>query len=81
MKSLGRVGEKNLRPHFGVDGLRVHIGEGDAENERTQIIDIRDASEGPDRALGNKMGILAALILTRRPDATIQHAYVAEQQV
>src|ERR1035438_10016420 len=63
MKSVSRVGEKNLRPHFGVNRLRVDVGEGDAENERTQIIDIRDAAESSERTLGHKMCVFAALIL------------------
>src|SRR4030088_2625968 len=69
VKSLGRIGEKNLRSHFRLDRPGVHVGEGDTEYERTQIIDIRDATEGPNATLPKKMCILAALILSVRAAA------------
>src|SRR3982074_869592 len=84
VKSLGRIGEKNLRLHFRVDRLGVDIGEGNAENERTQVIDIRDAAERPKPALGKKVCVLAALILPRGADATdaaIHHSYIIEEQI
>ena len=81
VKSVGRVGEKNLRPHFRVDRLRVNIGEGDAENERTQIIDICHAAERPERTLRRKTCILASLVLRRTADAAILDSHVAEEHV
>src|SRR5208282_2018930 len=81
VKSVGRIGKENLRPHFRIDRLRVHIGEGNAEDERTQIIDIRDAAEVPKRALGKKMRVFSALVLPIRWTAytAIHYPYIVEK--
>src|SRR5208283_5974212 len=81
VKSVGCIGEKNLRPHFRVDRLRVHVGEGDAENERTQIIDIRNAAEISERTLCYEPSVFAALVLRWVADATIHHPHVVKEYV
>ena len=78
VKSVGGIGEENLRPHFRIDRLGIYVGEGEAKHEGTQIIDIRDAAESPEGTLGYKMCVLAALILRGIADASIHHALIVE---
>src|ERR1019366_10693024 len=81
VKSIGCIGEENLRPHFRIDRLGVYIGKGDAENERAQVIDIRHPAKTPERTFRQKMCVLAALILPRRADAAIHYSHVVEEHV
>jgi len=81
VKSVGGVGEKNLRAHLRVHCLGVDVGEGDAENERTQIVDIGDAAEGSERTLGSKERVFAALILRRAANAAVHHSLIVEIEI
>src|SRR5208282_3648248 len=81
VKSVGRVGEKDLRSDFRVDGQRVNVGENDAENKRTQIIDVGDAAKIPEGTLGCKTRVLTALILAWIADPAIHHSLIVEEKI
>src|ERR1700690_1147187 len=81
MKPAGGVGEKDLRPHLGVNRLAVDIGEGEAKNEGIQEIDIRDATKSSEWALSHKMRVLATLILGWAADAAIDHPLIIEIEI
>src|SRR5208283_649903 len=78
VKSVGGIGKENLRPDFRVDRLGVHVREGDAENERAQVIDIGDAAKIPEGTLGHETRVLAALVLRWSTDAAIYHSLIIE---
>src|SRR5208282_29299 len=81
VKSVGCVGEEDLRSDFRVDGQRVYVGEDNAENKRTQVIDIGDAAKIAEGALGHKTRVLSALILAWIADAAIHHALIVEEKI
>src|SRR5271165_655237 len=81
VKSVGRIGKENLRPHFRVDRLAVNIRKGNAENERTQVIDIRNTPKVRKWMFGNKMCVLTPLVLRWAADAAIHHSLVGEEHV
>src|SRR5208282_3345491 len=59
VKSVGCVGEEDLRSDFRVDGQRVYVGEDNAENKRTQVIDIGDAAINHALIVEEKIGAIA----------------------
>src|SRR5271165_5907302 len=81
VKSVSGIGEEDLRPYFGVNCLGVDVGEGDAENERTQIVDIGDTAERPEGALGQETGILAPLVLRWIADAAVRDSLIVKVDV
>src|ERR1700677_1007748 len=78
MKPIGRVGEKNLRPHFRINRLAVNVRECEAEDERTQIIDVGNPAEGSKRTFGHETRVLTALVLRRIANAAIHHSLIVE---
>ena len=53
-KAVCRLGKKNLRLHFRVDGLGENFVEGQPEQERTQVVDVGDGAEAVEVAFGGR---------------------------
>ena len=62
-KTARGVGEKGLRFHFGVHRLAEDIVEGQAKNERTQIVDAGHAAEVMAKSVfGIELHLVSALV-------------------
>ena len=81
-KTVGRVGQKSLRLHFRIHRLGENFIEGQAEDERTQIIDVGDAAEiMSKRVFRVEPNFVSALVDRRTADAAIEDAEIIEIDV
>src|SRR6202158_4615709 len=61
-KSLDRLGEEKLRFYFGVHGLGENIVEGQAEEKRTEVVNIGNRAESVKAAVGRQSRLLATFL-------------------
>src|ERR1700757_685005 len=72
-KSLDRLGEEKLRFYLGVHRLGEHVVEGQAEEKRTEVVDIGTRGEAVKVAVGRQARLLATFLQWGSANAAINH--------